>query len=302
MGIDLGGSKIEILALGPQGEDLFRRRCPTPRDYAATLDAIADLVTAAEEATGGGGRSTLGIGHCGAIAPATGLMQNANATFLDGRPFDRDLMQRLRRPIAFANDANCLGLSEAMDGAAAGARVVFAVVLGTGVGGAVVADGRIHVGPNAIGGEWGHNPLPRPGDDERPGLPCYCGRRGCIETWLAGPALALDHERATGRRLSAPEIVAAADAGDDAAEATMARYEERLARALGTAVNLLDPDVVVIGGGLSNVARLYPAMARLLPAHVFTRDLATPIRPARHGDSSGVRGAAWLGRTAAAAG
>jgi fructokinase len=224
-------------------------------------------------------------------------MKNSNSTWLNGRPFDRDLTARLGRPVAFANDANCLALSEATDGAGAGAGVVFAVILGTGVGGGVVVGGRVLQGANAIAGEWGHNPLPWPRDEERPGPECYCGLTGCIETWLSGPALAADHARVAGEGLTGPEIVARAAAGDAAAEATLARYEDRLARGLATIVNLLDPDVVVLAGGVSNVGRLYANVPAAWDRYIFS-DTATRtrLRPPVHGDSTGVRGAAWLGR------
>ncbi len=295
LGVDLGGTKIEIIALDEDGRELLRRRRPTPRDdYRGTLETIRAMVEEAERELGT--RATLGVGHPGAISPATGLMKNSNSTWLNGQPFDRDLQALLGRPIAFANDANCLALSEATDGAGAGAPVVFAVILGTGVGGGIAVHRRVITGPNAIAGEWGHNPLPWPADEERPGPPCYCGLRGCIETWLSGPGFARDHAEVTGERLQSPAIAAAAEAGEEKALASLARYEDRLARALATIVNVLDPEVIVLGGGMSNIRRLYDRIPELWPRYVFSDAVATRLRPAVHGDSSGVRGAAWLGR------
>jgi fructokinase len=295
IGVDLGGTKIEVVALDDKGAELLRRRRATPRGtYQGTLDAIAGMVEEAERDLGC--RATVGIGHPGAVSPATGLIKNANSTWLNDRPLDRDLMARMGRTIAFANDANCLGLSEATDGAGAGARVVFAVILGTGVGGGIAVHGKVLTGPNAIAGEWGHNPLPWPADDERPGPPCYCGLAGCVETWLSGPGLAGDHARATGVELSAPQIVAGAEEGDARCLASLERYEDRLARALATVINLLDPDVVVLGGGVSNIGRLYDRVKLLWPRYVFSDTVRTRLLPPVHGDSSGVRGAAWLGR------
>jgi fructokinase len=295
IGVDLGGTKIEVVVLDESGQELVRRRRPTPPSgYDAIVGALGQLVQDIEAELGA--RCTLGVGHPGAISPATGLMKNANATSLNGRAFDRDLMSRLDRPIAFANDANCLALSEATDGAGAGAEVVFAVIIGTGVGGGIVTNGKALTGANAIAGEWGHNALPLPQLDETPGPACYCGRLGCIETWLSGPSLALDHLRRYGERLTAPEIPARAEAGDHAAESTLRHYEDRLARALASVVNLLDPDVVVLGGGLSNLARLYPNVAGRWHRYIFSDAVRTRLLPSRHGDSSGVRGAAWLGR------
>lgn len=296
IGVDLGGTKIEVTALDAGGRELLRRRRPTPPgDYAATLDAIAGLIQEAEAELGARAGS-VGVGHPGAVSPSTGMLKNANATALNGRPFDRDLVARLGRPAAFANDANCLALSEATDGAGAGAAVVFAVILGTGVGGGVVAHGKVLGGANAIGGEWGHNPLPQPLPDELPGPACFCGRHGCVETWLAGPSLVLDHRRRFGESLTAPELLARAAAGDHAAEASLRHWEDRLARGLAGVVNLLDPDVIVVGGGLSNVGRLYPNVTRRWRRYVFSDEVRTRLVPSLHGDSSGVRGAAWLGR------
>lgn len=295
IGIDLGGTKIEGIGLDESGQSLARRRLASPRgDYRATVDAIADLVLALERETGR--RGSVGVGIPGALSPATGRIKNANSTWLIGEALDRDLAERLARPVRLENDANCFALSEAVDGAGAGARSLFGVILGTGVGGGLVVDGRLITGLNAIAGEWGHNPLPWPEAAESPGPPCYCGQRGCIETFLSGPGLARDHESAGGRAGSAEQIVARATAGDAAAEATLARYEERLSRALASVINLLDPEVIVLGGGLSGIERLYRAVPRLLPAHVFGGEAAAAILPPRHGDSSGVRGAAWLWR------
>jgi fructokinase len=293
IGVDLGGTKIELAALDRDGAILLRRRIATPgNDYAAIIRAVTALVDAAERTLGR--RGTVGIGMPGALSPATGLVKNANSTCLIGKPFDRDLISALGRPVRFANDANCFALSEAVDGAAAGAAVVFGTILGTGVGAGIVVDGRVLTGANAIAGEWGHSPLPWPEDEERPGPRCYCGKHGCIESFLSGPGLALDHRSVTGEALEATAIAAAAGAGDPGAEATLARYEDRLARALATVINLLDPDVIVLGGGLSAIARLYQTVPRRWGAYVFSDAVATRLAPPRHGDSSGVRGAAWL--------
>ncbi len=295
LGIDLGGTKTEIIALGEDGSELLRRRRPTPKDdYEGTLGAIRDLVLEAESELGT--RATVGIGTPGAISPATGLIKNANSVWLNGQPLNRDLERVLDRRVAFANDANCIALSEATDGAGAGADPVFAVIIGTGVGGGIVVRGRPVSGPNAIAGEWGHNPLPWPKPEEIPGPACYCGLHGCIETWLSGPSLARDFERRSGRRLEPRAIVAAAASGDEEAEAALVRYEDRLARALATVINLLDPEVIVLGGGLSRLERLYTTVPARLGDHVFTDVVRTRVLPATHGDSSGVRGAAWLGR------
>ena len=294
LGVDLGGTKTEIIALDDRGVELLRRRRPTPRgDYAATIEVIAQMVESAEAELGA--RGTVGIGHPGATSPSSGRLKNANSVWLNDRPFHEDLVGRLGRPLALANDANCLALSEATDGAGAGATTVFAVILGTGVGGGISVARRILVGPNAIAGEWGHNALPRPIADESPGPACYCGRHGCIETWLSGPGLAADHRRVTGQELKGEAIAVAAERGDEAATASLDRYAERLARALAAVINILDPDAIVLGGGLSRVERLYTEVPRHLPASVFSDRVLTRILPAVHGDSSGVRGAAWLG-------
>jgi len=293
IGVDLGGTKIEAIAIDSAGRELARRRVPSPaRDYDEIVAAIAGLVAELEGALGATG--SVGVGIPGVISPATGLVKNANTTVLIGRPFDRDLCVRLGREVRLANDANCFVMSEAADGAAAGAAVVFGVILGTGVGGGLVIDGRIMPGANAIAGEWGHNPLPWPTDDERPGQRCYCGRRGCIETFLSGPGLARDFAHAAGRSLDVPGIVAAAAAGDGPAGAALERYMDRLARALATVINIVDPDVIVLGGGLSNLAQLYDTVPRRWAAFVFSDAVRTRLVRARHGDSSGVRGAAWL--------
>lgn len=294
IGIDLGGTKIEGIALDDAGRTLARRRVASPRgDYARTLDAVADLVAAIEREAGGTG--TVGVGIPGAISPVTGLVKNANSTWLIGHRVDADLAARLGRPVRLTNDANAFALSEAVDGAAAGARLVFGVILGTGVGGGLVVDGRVIDGANAIAGEWGHNPLPWPRDDERPGPTCYCGRRGCIETWLSGPGLARDAVAGGWHGAETGEAVAAAAArGDAPASAALARYTDRLARALAHVVNLFDPHVVVLGGGVSNVQGLAGEVAARWAEWIFSDVVATRIVAARHGDSSGVRGAAWL--------
>jgi fructokinase len=295
LGIDLGGSKIEIIALDEQGAVLLRRRRPSPRgSYRATLDAIRELVAGVEADLGA--RGTVGFGTPGAISPATGLLKNSNSTWLNGKPLDRDLAEVLERPIALANDADCLALSEATDGAAAGAATVFAVILGTGVGGGLAVHGKVLAGPNAIAGEWGHNPLPWPEPHELPGPPCYCGLAGCIETWLSGPGLARDYRHHAGVERDPPTIVAAAAQGDAPADAALRRYEHRLARGLAAVINLLDPQAIVLGGGLSQLPRLYTAVPAIWDRYVFSDTVRTPLVPAKHGDSSGVRGAAWLGR------
>jgi fructokinase len=292
IGIDLGGTKIEVIAMDEDGTERVRRRIPTPRDYEGTLAAIVMLVSEVERETGS--RGTVGIGIPGTISPATGLVKNSNSVWLNGRRLAEDLMEGLHRALRFANDANCFALSEAVDGAAAGASVVFGVIVGTGAGGGVVVDRRVLIGPNAVAGEWGHNPLPWPREDERAGPACYCGRKGCIETFLSGPGLTRDHAAATGRNMSPAEIGAAAQRGDPAAEATLGRYDDRMARSLATVINLLDPDVIVLGGGLSNLGRLYANVPRLWGRYVFSDRVDNRLLPPVHGDSSGVRGAAWL--------
>ena len=293
IGVDLGGTKIEAVALGHDGAARARRRVATPRgDYDATLDAVSRLVLEVEREAGE--RATVGVGMPGAISPATGVVKNANSVWLNGRRLAEDLGRRLPRPLRFANDANCFALSEAQDGSAAGARMVFGVIVGTGVGGGLVVDGRVWTGPNAVGGEWGHNPLPWPEGGEWPGPPCYCGKTGCIETFLSGPGMARDHREATGEQAEAAGIAARAAAGDPAAIATLNRYQDRMARALAGVINIVDPDVVVLGGGLSNVASLYVDVPRRLPRYVFSDRVDTRLLPPAHGDSSGARGAAWL--------
>jgi len=281
IGVDIGGTKIEALALDAAGREVFRRRIPTPRgDYEATVAAVVSLVAEA-------GAGTVGVGIPGALSRATGRVKNANSTWLIGRSLKEDLEKALKREIRLENDANCFALSEAVDGAGQGAQVVFGVILGTGVGGGIVVDGRVLTGPNAIAGEWGHNPLPLPTDADLPLPPCYCGRFGCIETYLSGPGLARDHQQITGARLTPEEIVSLQ--GE-----SLKRYEERLARALAAVINLLDPDVIVLGGGMSNVERLYGEVPRLWGRHVFSDRVTTRLARHAHGDSSGVRGAAWL--------
>jgi fructokinase len=293
IGIDLGGTKIEGIALGDDASVLLRRRIPTPRDdYHQTLAAIVTLIREIEQEVGRVG--TVGVSMPGAISPATGLVKNANSTWLNGRLICEDLPRLLGRPIRFANDANCFALSEATDGAAAGADVVFGVIIGTGTGGGIVVNRHVLMGRNAIAGEWGHNPLPAPRDGEWPGPPCYCGRSGCIETFLSGPGLARDYEASGGSMLPASDIARRAAAGEPLALACVARYEERMARALASVINLLDPDVVVLGGGLSNIDRLYTSVPNLWPPYVFSDRIRTRLVRAAHGDSSGVRGAAWL--------
>jgi fructokinase len=293
IGVDLGGTKIEAVALDDRSRVLARRRIATPRgDYDAILSAIVTLVRGVEHDAGATG--TVGVGIPGAISPATGLVKNANSTWLNGRAFANDLPRLLGRPVRFANDANCLALSEATDGAAAGCGIVFAAILGTGTGGGIAVNGRVLVGGNAIAGEWGHNPLPAPRGDELAWPACYCGRTGCIETFLSGPGLARDYERAGGGAIAAPEIARRADSGERRALECLERYEDRLARALGTVINIIDPDVIVVGGGLSNIERLYTAVPQIWAAYVFSDAVRTRFARAAHGDSSGVRGAAWL--------
>jgi len=296
IGIDLGGTKIEAVALDGSGSERFRRRIATPRDdYDGTIEAICGLVSDAEVAAG---KSTVGVGVPGAVSRATGAIKNANSTWLNGRPLREDLSRELKRDVRLANDANCFALSEATDGAGAEQPVVFGVIIGTGTGGGLVVDGRVLVGANAIAGEWGHNPLPWPEAGEWPGRGCYCGRTGCIETFLSGPGLAHDHGAATGQRLEPSEVAARAASGDSQANATLERYERRMARALATIINVVDPDVIVLGGGLSNIDRLYENVPRLWTAFVFSDRVDTRLARARHGDASGVRGAAWLGKNA----
>ena len=293
IGVDLGGTKIEAIALAANGTTLVRRRVPTPLDdYDATIDAIVTIVDGLEQEIGA--RGTVGLGTPGAVSPATGRIKNSNSTWLLDRPLAEDLAARLARPVRLDNDANCFALSEATDGGGRGAKVVFGVILGTGTGGGIVVDGRPLVGANAIGGEWGHNPLPWPESDERPSPPCYCGRRGCLETFLSGPALSRDYAAATGEQRDPPAIAAAAGAGDAGAEAALRRYEDRLARGLASVINVVDPDIIVLGGGMSNIDRLYDQVPRLWVPYVFSDRVDTRLVRPVHGDSSGVRGAAWL--------
>lgn len=293
IGIDLGGTKIEGIVLDQQGHERARRRVATPAgDYRATLEAVAALVSALE--ADAGERGTVGVGTPGALSRATGRIKNANSICLNGQPLREDLAKRLGREVRLANDANCFALSEAVDGAAAGAAVVFGVIIGTGTGGGIVVGGRALEGPNGVAGEWGHNPLPWPGERERPGAACYCGKHGCIETFLSGPGMARDHAEVNGHSLSAAEIAAAAGRGEVECIATLERYEDRLARGLAMVINIVDPDVIVLGGGLSNIARLYRNVPRRWGDYVFSDRVDTKLLSAKHGDASGVRGAAWL--------
>ena len=294
IGIDLGGTKIEGVALARDGSELARLRRKTPReDYAGTIGAIASLVNELEETAGIRGAS-VGLGIPGSVSPATGRIQNANSTWLNGQSLDRDLAAALGRPVRLANDANCFALSEATDGAGAGAASIFGVILGTGVGGGIVVRGQIVDGPRGTGGEWGHNPLPWADGHELPGPACWCGRKGCIEAWCSGPGLAADHARVTGKVMMAEAIVAASQAGDAAASETLGRHASRLARGLAHVANILDPHVIVLGGGLSRLAHLYERLPGLMAPHLFADSTAVDIRPPRWGDASGVRGAAWL--------
>jgi fructokinase len=293
IGIDLGGTKIEALAIDNQGVELARHRIDTPReDYAATIAAMVGLVHRLEGETGRTG--TVGAGIPGSISRITGLVKNSNSTWLNGRPLNIDFSAALGREVRIANDANCFAVSEATDGAAAGAHVVFGVILGTGCGGGVAIAGRVHDGPNGVAGEWGHNPLPWPRPEEYPGPTCYCGKRGCMEMWVSGTGIALDYKTVTGRARTTREIVSDFEAGDREASAAIERFEDRLARGLAQVINILDPDVIVIGGGVSGVKHLYQELPGRLPAYVFGGEASTPIFPALYGDSSGVRGAAWL--------
>jgi fructokinase len=293
IGLDLGGTKIEVLAIDRDGKELSRHRVATPRhDYEATVRLMAELVARVERETGRTG--TVGVAIPGSISAITGLVKNANSTWLNGKPLDRDLSAALGREARCVNDANCLAVSEATDGAAAGAGVVFAAILGTGCGSGIAVRGRVHSGPNGVAGEWGHNPLPWPTADEVPGPSCYCGKHGCLETWISGSGLEDDYARATGTKLRGREILAKAESGDTVAEGAVHRYESRLTRGLAHVINIVDPDVIVLGGGMSRIERLYPYIQRHLPAFVLGKECGTPVRPAQHGDSSGIRGAAWL--------
>jgi len=293
IGVDLGGTKIEFVALERDGVELHRHRIPTPRfDYEATVRAIADGVKEMEKQLGRVG--SVGVGIPGTVSTRTGLVKNANSTWLNGKPFDKDLSRALSREVRCANDANCLAVSEATDGAGAGKHIVFAVILGTGCGGGIAVDGRVHGGSNGVAGEWGHNTLPWMRAEEFPGPPCYCGKNGCIETWISGTGLEKDYERATTISLHGPEILARSEAGEPAALAALERFEDRLTRGLSGVINLLDPDVIVMGGGASQMSRIYKNVPGRLAKYVFGKEADTPLVPAKHGDSSGVRGAAWL--------
>lgn len=298
LGVDLGGTKSEILALDAiTGAELYRRRVPTERSYDGVLRSIGELVESAERELRRSG--TVGVGIPGTVSTVTGLVKNANSTWIIGKPLDQDLARVLGRPVRVENDANCFAISEATDGAAAGARVVFGVILGSGTGGGVVVDGKPLRGVNGIGGEWGHNPLPWPrvledGSDERPGPACYCGKTGCIETWLSGPGLEADYRSAGGSRRTAKEVAEVAELGEQLAQIVLARYADRLARGLAQVINVLDPDVIVLGGGVGNIARLYRDVPSIWQRYVFSDSVLTVLKPPVHGDSSGVRGAAWL--------
>jgi fructokinase len=293
LGVDLGGTKIEVIGLDKQGEILARERVPTPQgDYEATVQAIADLVYGIEQRLGAKGQ--IGVAMPGALSTATGLIKNANSTCLIGKALDRDLSVALQRPVKLSNDANCFALSEAVDGAAAGAAVVFGVIIGTGTGGGIVVNRAVLEGPNAIAGEWGHNPLPWPLPEELPGPLCYCGKSGCIETFLSGPGMVRDFHTITGESKTPSDIVLLAETGDQQALACLSRYMDRLARGLASIINVLDPNVIVLGGGMSNIERLYTEVPRLWDRYVFSDRVDTVLKRAKHGDSSGVRGAAWL--------
>lgn len=293
IGIDLGGTKIEGIALGNDGSELFRQRIATPQgQYAAILEAIKSVVTTIEAETGEQG--SIGIGTPGALSPATGLMRNSNSVCLNGKPVLDDLKKLIGREIKIANDANCFALSEATDGAAHDASVVFGVIIGTGTGAGVVVDRKVLTGPNAIAGEWGHSPLPWPDELELPGAECYCGKFGCIETWLSGPGMVRDHELHNNEFVNPQDLADRARFGDEDAEETLARYERRLAKSLATVINMLDPDAIVLGGGMGNIKRLYDNVPALLADYVFSDVVNTRLLAPVHGDSSGVRGAAWL--------
>ncbi|WP_047492893.1 ROK family protein [Terriglobus sp. TAA 43] len=293
IGVDLGGTKIEGRAFDNNGQELDRLRVPTPReDYDGTVATIIEVAKSLETRLGQQG--TLGVGIPGSVVKSTGLVKNANSTWLNGRPLEKDLSKAWGREVRCANDANCLAVSEAVDGAGAGYNVVFGVILGTGCGGGVAIAGRVHNGPNGIGGEWGHNSLPMQREGEWPGPECYCGQRGCMETWVAGSGLERDFLAVTGKALRGPEIVKLSESGDAEAEAALARLEDRLARGLSNVCNLLDPDAIVFGGGLSQLDRLYTNVPQLIAQYTFGKGFETPLRKAVHGDASGVRGAAWL--------
>ena len=293
IGIDLGGTKIEVVAIGDDGSERLRHRVRTPAgDYAGTIEAIRSLVDEVESKVGRG--ASIGVGTPGATDPVTGLLRNSNSVVLNGKPLGRDISERLGRTIRMANDANCLALSEAIDGAGAGRHVVFAAILGTGVGGGIAVDRQVVAGRNNIAGEWGHNHLPWSRGDEEPGPRCYCGKRGCLETFLCGPAFSAAFSTATGRLMTPREIAAAAQSGDDEASSALSGYEDRLARGLAAVVNIIDPDVIVLGGGLSKISRLYENVPSLIATYTISPQVQVELVPAVHGDSSGVRGAAWL--------
>lgn len=293
IGVDMGGTKIEFVALEGDGTELYRHRMATPRfDYEGTVRTITNSVKEIERKLGRS--ASVGVGIPGTVSTKTGLVKNANSTWLNGKPFDKDLSSALAREVRCANDANCLAVSEATDGAGAGKRMVFAVILGTGCGGGVAVDGRIHNGLNGVAGEWGHNTLPWMRAEEFPGPPCYCGKNGCVETWVSGTGLEKDYARATKLSLRGPEILARSEAGEPAALAALKRFEDRLTRALAGVINLLDPDVIVMGGGASQIPGIYTDVPGRLKEYVFGKEADTPLLPAKHGDASGVRGAAWL--------
>lgn len=297
IGIDLGGTKIEVIALSDAGEELFRKRVPTPQgSYTETLDAIVDLVADAETATSLKG--TVGIGIPGTLSPKTGVVKNANSTWLNGQPIDKDLFAKLHRQVAIANDANCMALSEAVDGSGQGYQSVFAIIIGTGCGAGIAINGQVHSGGNGIGGEWGHNPLPwleQVDKEHMHAMPCYCGQKGCIETFVSGTGLCRTYGLISGQQRQGPEIVALAEQGDEAASSALDLFEKRLGKAIASIVNVLDPDVIVLAGGASNIDRIYHALPSAIEAYTFGGEFDTPVVKATHGDSSGVRGAAWLG-------
>ncbi|MDW2080753.1 fructokinase [Vibrio sp. 1640] len=297
IGIDLGGTKIEVIALSDAGEELFRKRVPTPQgSYTETLDAIVDLVADAETATSLKG--TVGIGIPGTLSPKTGVVKNANSTWLNGQPIDKDLFAKLHRQVAIANDANCMALSEAVDGSGQGYQSVFAIIIGTGCGAGIAINGQVHSGGNGIGGEWGHNPLPwleQVDKEHMYAMPCYCGQKGCIETFVSGTGLCRTYGLISGQQRQGHEIVALAERGDEAASSALDLFEKRLGKAIASIVNVLDPDVIVLAGGASNIDRIYHALPSAIEAYTFGGEFDTPVVKATHGDSSGVRGAAWLG-------
>jgi fructokinase len=293
LGVDFGGTKIEVAALEDDGRVVARRRTGNPGEYQAAVEIVRDLVAWAEVEAGAAG-APVGVAMPGSLSPVNRRVRNANSTWLNGRCFDADLEAAIGRPVRTANDANCFALSEARDGAGAGARVVFGVIIGTGCGGGVVVDGALIIGANGVAGEWGHTPLPWPTAVECEPRRCWCGRSGCLETWISGTGLARDYQDAGGERLTAEAIIARSRQGEAAAQEAFARYVDRLGRGLAVICDILDPDVIVLGGGLSNVAELYPVIGPAIAPHVFSDSFTTPVRPAAHGDSSGVRGAAWL--------